>query len=63
MLQLFQEISKHAQFPEGNQHAGNSKDIIGDQIGGDMDDWILATFNIPSVTGELGNENDFIEEW
>jgi hypothetical protein len=28
-----------------------------------MDDWVLATFNIPSVTGELGNQDDFIEEW
>jgi len=28
-----------------------------------MDDWILATFNIPSVTGELGNESEFIDEW
>jgi hypothetical protein len=23
-------------------------------IGGDMDDWILDTFNIPAVTNELG---------
>lgn len=28
-----------------------------------MDDWILSTYNIPSVTGEIGNENDFINEW
>jgi hypothetical protein len=28
-----------------------------------MDDWILATYNIPSVTGEIGNIEDFIEEW
>jgi hypothetical protein len=28
-----------------------------------MDDWVLATFNIPSVTGELGNQDDVIEEW
>ena len=28
-----------------------------------MDDWVLATYNIPSVTGEIGNESDFVEEW
>lgn len=28
-----------------------------------MDDWILATYNIPSVTGEIGNEADFQDEW
>jgi len=28
-----------------------------------MDDWVLATYNIPSVTAELGNENDFLSEW
>ena len=63
MLQIFQEIGKDATFPAKNQHQGNSKTIIGDQIGGDMDDWILATYNIPSVTGEIGNEDDFIDEW
>ena len=44
-------------------HNGNSKTIIGDQIGGDMDDWVLATYNIPSVTGEIGNQADFEDEW
>lgn len=63
MLKMFQEIATQATFPRGNQHQGNSQTIIGDQIGGDMDDWVLATFNIPSVTGELGNQDDFIEEW
>ena len=28
-----------------------------------MDDWVLATFNIPSVTAELGDENQYIGEW
>ena len=28
-----------------------------------MDDWILATYNIPSVTGEIGSIDDFIDEW
>ena len=63
MLQIFQEIAKDATFPQGNQHQGNSKTIIGDQIGGDMDDWILSTYNIPAVTGEIGDESDFRDEW
>jgi hypothetical protein len=33
---------------------GNSEKVLGESIGGDMDDWILATFNIPAVTAELG---------
>ena len=36
---------------------------MGDVIGGDMDDWILATFNIPSVTNELGTDSQFSNGW
>ena len=28
-----------------------------------MDDWILATFNIPSVTNELGTDSQFSNGW
>jgi hypothetical protein len=28
-----------------------------------MDDWVLATYNIPSVTAELGDENQYLGEW
>ncbi len=28
-----------------------------------MDDWIVKSYNIPSVTVELGNNHDFIYEW
>lgn len=28
-----------------------------------MDDYILATFGIPSITNELGNETQYIGEW
>ena len=28
-----------------------------------MDDLVLATYNIPSVTGEVGNQADFEDEW
>lgn len=32
-------------------------------IGGDMDDWILDTFNIPAVTNELGEFSQYINSW
>lgn len=28
-----------------------------------MDDWVLQTYNIPSVTAELGNDSDFLQGW
>ena len=28
-----------------------------------MDDWVLSTFGIPSITNELGNETQYIGEW
>jgi len=28
-----------------------------------MDDWVLATFNIPSITSEIGTEDEFIGGW
>ena len=54
-LEIFTEIARDATWPAEHVHNGNSKTIIGDQMGGDMDDWVLATYNIPSVTGEIGN--------
>ena len=42
---------------------GNSKDIIGEKIGGDGDDYILGEIGIPSVTAELGTEGQYFEEW
>jgi hypothetical protein len=32
---------------------------LGETVGGDMDDWVLHEFNIPSVTAELGNDEYF----
>lgn len=63
MLAVFQEIADDAKFPEGNKHSGNSVDTFGEQIGGDMDDWVLSTFNIPSVTNELGTEDQYTDAW
>lgn len=62
-LLAFQEIGDEATFPEGMNHDGNAKDIIGERIGGDCDDYILSEFRIPSVTAELGREGQYIEEW
>jgi hypothetical protein len=56
MIQIFLEIGNDAQFPKGEKNYGNSHDILGEKIGGDMDDYVLSTFNIPSVTAELGLE-------
>lgn len=32
-------------------------------MGGDADDYVLAQFGIPSVTAELGENDDFIADW
>jgi hypothetical protein len=55
-LEIFEEIGRDTHFPKNIRMNGNSFEIIGDAIGGDMDDWILETFGIPSVTSELGND-------
>jgi len=28
-----------------------------------MDDWVLSEFNIPSVTNELGTEDQYTDSW
>jgi len=60
---VFTEIANNAKFPAGNRHGGNSVTVFGEQIGGDMDDWVLSTFNIPSITNELGTEDQFVDAW
>lgn len=60
---VFEEIINGAQFPDNNKNDGNSMDILGERIGGDMDDWVLQTLGIPSVTNELGDEHQFHREW
>lgn len=46
-----------AEFPKGVKNDGNSYAVLGEKIGGDMDDWILSNLNIPSITNELGRDN------
>lgn len=43
-----------ADFPSDAKNDGNSYELMGERIGGDMDDWVLKNLNIPSVTSELG---------
>ena len=62
-LLAFEDIGDEATFPEGMSKNGNAKDIIGEKIGGDCDDYVLSEFRIPSVTAELGKETQYVEEW
>lgn len=32
-------------------------------MGGDADDYVLSEFGIPSVTAELGDGDDFVDDW
>ena len=61
-LAIFQDIADHAPFPEGVMK-GNSYEVIGDVMGGDSDDYMLATYGIPSVTTEMGFFGQFIKDW
>lgn len=36
---------------------------MGIAIGGDQDDWTLATLGIPAATTEVGFVGQFIDEW
>jgi hypothetical protein len=62
ILNIFTQISKEAPFAEGTEK-GTSKKVMGITVGGDQDDWTLAELGIPSVTAEIGKEDNFIDEW
>ena len=61
-IAIFQDIVKNAAFPEGVLK-GNSYEVIGDQMGGDCDDFIMGTYGIPSVTSEMGFFGQYIKDW
>jgi len=61
-LGIFQDIAENAPFPDGVMK-GNSYEVIGDQMGGDQDDYILSTYGIPSVTSEMGFFGQYIQDW
>ena len=62
IMPIFQDIVNHAQFPQETEF-GTSKEVMGVTIGGDQDDWTLGELGIPSVTAELGRNDQFIDEW
>lgn len=53
VLPILQQIVKEATFPP-NLKSGNAWDVIQEKMGGDADDYITATYKIPSVTSEIG---------
>ena len=59
---VYTQIANEAPFPAGTQK-GTAKQLMGITIGGDQDDWTLATTGIPSVTSEIGNVDQFTDEW
>ena len=62
VLSVMKDIVANAQFPEGVK-TGNAFDVIHETVGGDADDYITATYGIPSVTSELGNMSQFINDF
>ena len=63
MKEIFEEITQNGHFPKHVRMGGNSYSIIGDAIGGDMDDWVLDTYGIPSITSELGDDEQYKGYW
>ena len=55
---IFNEIWDEAKFPESTQK-GNALQTIGYQVNGELNDYILHEFNIPSVSPELANDDVF----
>jgi hypothetical protein len=53
VLSIVQDVAQNANFPP-NLKTGNAYDVIEDKVGGDADDYITATYKIPSVTSEIG---------
>ena len=53
MLKIFETISRKAPFPDHTMK-GTSKNVMGETIGGDQDDWTVAELGIPSATAEIG---------
>jgi hypothetical protein len=62
ILPIFTSIAQNAPFNKDEQK-GTSKETMGIAIGGDQDDWTLATLGIPSVTAEIGYVGQFQDEW
>lgn len=53
VLAIMKDIVANANFPP-DLKSGTSSDVIEEKVGGDTDDYITATYGIPSVTSEIG---------
>jgi carboxypeptidase T len=62
VLPIMKDIVANANFPP-DLVSGNSGETIQQKVGGDTDDYITATYGIPSVTSEIGYANQFIDDW
>lgn len=62
VLPILKDIVANANFPP-DLKSGTSSEVIDEQVGGDTDDYITATYKIPSVTSEIGYANQFIDDW
>lgn len=62
VLAIMKDITKNAKFP-AEVKTGNSFEVIKETVGGDADDYITATYGIPSVTSELGVMSQFVNDW
>jgi len=61
-LAMFEDIRMRAQFPSRTLF-GNAGAVIGEKMGGDADDYVLSKFGIPSVTAELGANDEYLDTW
>lgn len=62
VLPIVKQIAQWAQFPP-DLKSGSSSDVIQEKIGGDMDDYVTATYKIPSITSEIGYMDQFLQDW
>lgn len=61
-LTIFNDIASHAQFPNGVKF-GNSGQVMGEQMNGDCDDYMMMTYGVPSVTSEMGYDEEYVDNW
>jgi len=61
-LTIFNDLAAKAPFPQGIRF-GNSGQVMGEAMNGDCDDYMLLTYGIPSITSEMGQDEEYIEDW
>ena len=55
---LMDEIIENAHGPS-DEKSGSVKDVLGYVSPGEISDWVLSTFNIPSISPEIGRVMQF----